>query len=96
MDFYSTSPLFLCAYLYGPPLQLMRPSAVAKIGETQQYVTLFELVLNPLLHRFIQTSNIFVANLPPNITEATLGNFFAKHGPIGSVSNEASTMYGWI
>ncbi|KDQ21589.1 hypothetical protein BOTBODRAFT_123385 [Botryobasidium botryosum FD-172 SS1] len=31
------------------------------------------------------TSNIFVSNLPSNITEATLGNFFAKHGPIGSV-----------
>ncbi|GJJ06342.1 hypothetical protein Clacol_000533 [Clathrus columnatus] len=31
------------------------------------------------------TSNIFVANLPPNITESVFGNFFAKLGPVGSV-----------
>ncbi|KZS98449.1 hypothetical protein SISNIDRAFT_448686 [Sistotremastrum niveocremeum HHB9708] len=32
-----------------------------------------------------ETSNVFVANLPTNVTEASLGNFFAKHGPVGSV-----------
>ncbi|KXN91058.1 U2 snRNP-associated SURP motif-containing protein [Leucoagaricus sp. SymC.cos] len=32
-----------------------------------------------------QTSNVFVANLPPHVTEETLGNFFARVGPVGSV-----------
>ncbi|KAK7472677.1 hypothetical protein VKT23_000790 [Stygiomarasmius scandens] len=32
-----------------------------------------------------QTTNIFVANLPANITEQSLGNFFARVGPVGSV-----------
>ncbi|KAI0051920.1 hypothetical protein FA95DRAFT_1580392 [Auriscalpium vulgare] len=32
-----------------------------------------------------QTSNVFVANLPPHVTEASLGNFFARVGPVGSV-----------
>ncbi|THU95415.1 hypothetical protein K435DRAFT_859639, partial [Dendrothele bispora CBS 962.96] len=32
-----------------------------------------------------QTSNIFVANLPANITEQALGHFFARAGPVGSV-----------
>ncbi|KAF9454023.1 hypothetical protein P691DRAFT_529142 [Macrolepiota fuliginosa MF-IS2] len=32
-----------------------------------------------------QTSNIFVANLPPHVTEENLGNFFARAGPVGSV-----------
>ncbi|KAF8894056.1 hypothetical protein BD779DRAFT_1754036 [Infundibulicybe gibba] len=32
-----------------------------------------------------QTSNVFVANLPPHVTEQTLGNFFARAGPVGSV-----------
>ncbi|TFK23911.1 hypothetical protein FA15DRAFT_680928 [Coprinopsis marcescibilis] len=31
------------------------------------------------------TCNIFVANLPPHVTEQTLGNFFARVGPVGSV-----------
>ena len=32
-----------------------------------------------------QTSNIFVANLPPYVTEQSLGMFFARIGPVGSV-----------
>ncbi|KAG5638878.1 hypothetical protein H0H81_009181 [Sphagnurus paluster] len=32
-----------------------------------------------------QTSNVFVANLPPHVTEQTLGTFFARAGPVGSV-----------
>ncbi|KAH7888538.1 hypothetical protein F5I97DRAFT_711635 [Phlebopus sp. FC_14] len=32
-----------------------------------------------------ETSNLFVANLPSNITEQSLGTFFARHGPVGSV-----------
>lgn len=32
-----------------------------------------------------QTSNVFVANLPPHVTEQGLGNFFARAGPVGSV-----------
>ncbi|KAF8236588.1 hypothetical protein L208DRAFT_1421976 [Tricholoma matsutake] len=32
-----------------------------------------------------QTSNVFVANLPPHVTEQSLGNFFARAGPVGSV-----------
>ncbi|EJD52558.1 hypothetical protein AURDEDRAFT_82199 [Auricularia subglabra TFB-10046 SS5] len=32
-----------------------------------------------------ETSNLFVANLPVHITEATFGNFFSRHGPVGSV-----------
>jgi U2-associated protein SR140 len=37
-----------------------------------------------------QTTNIFVTNLPMGITEHSLGMFFARHGPVGSVSSE-----GW-
>ncbi|KAJ7702965.1 hypothetical protein B0H17DRAFT_1157118 [Mycena rosella] len=33
-----------------------------------------------------QTSNIFVANLPPHVTEQSLGVFFARCGPVGSVN----------
>ncbi|KAI0743529.1 hypothetical protein C8Q80DRAFT_844408 [Daedaleopsis nitida] len=32
-----------------------------------------------------ETSNVFVANLPPHVNEQALGNFFAKAGPVGSV-----------
>lgn len=32
-----------------------------------------------------ETSNLFVANLPSNVTEQSLGTFFARHGPVGSV-----------
>ncbi|KAI6046040.1 hypothetical protein EDC04DRAFT_2631696 [Pisolithus marmoratus] len=32
-----------------------------------------------------ETTNLFVANLPPNVTEQSLGAFFARHGPVGSV-----------
>ncbi|KAF8441454.1 hypothetical protein L210DRAFT_997820 [Boletus edulis BED1] len=32
-----------------------------------------------------ETSNLFVANLPSNVTEQSLGLFFARHGPVGSV-----------
>ncbi|PBK91457.1 hypothetical protein ARMGADRAFT_202870 [Armillaria gallica] len=32
-----------------------------------------------------QTSNVFVANLPPHVTEQSLGVFFARIGPVGSV-----------
>ncbi|KAK7005694.1 hypothetical protein R3P38DRAFT_3039045 [Favolaschia claudopus] len=31
------------------------------------------------------TSNVFVANLPPHVTEQSLGVFFARCGPVGSV-----------
>lgn len=33
----------------------------------------------------LQTSNVFVANLPPSVTEQSLGMFFARIGPVGSV-----------
>lgn len=36
-----------------------------------------------------QTSNVFVANLPPHVTEQSLGSFFARAGPVGSVSNSS-------
>ncbi|KAJ7072108.1 hypothetical protein C8F01DRAFT_230005 [Mycena amicta] len=32
-----------------------------------------------------QTTNMFVANLPPHVTEPSLGMFFARCGPVGSV-----------
>ncbi|TBU47678.1 hypothetical protein BD309DRAFT_913538 [Dichomitus squalens] len=32
-----------------------------------------------------ETSNVFVANLPPHVNEQTLGTFFARAGPVGSV-----------
>ncbi|KAF9051132.1 hypothetical protein BDZ89DRAFT_1154041 [Hymenopellis radicata] len=32
-----------------------------------------------------QTSNVFVANLPSHVTEQSLGMFFARMGPVGSV-----------
>ena len=34
----------------------------------------------------LQTSNVFVANLPPHVNEQSLGMFFARMGPVGSVS----------
>ncbi|KAF8320853.1 hypothetical protein DL93DRAFT_2073611 [Clavulina sp. PMI_390] len=46
-----------------------------------------------------ETTNVFVANLPPNITEDSLGHFFARQGPVGSVKimwprGDASTGVG--
>ncbi|TCD71267.1 hypothetical protein EIP91_011746 [Steccherinum ochraceum] len=32
-----------------------------------------------------ETSNVFVANLPPHVTEQSLGQFFARCGPVASV-----------
>ncbi|KAF9653822.1 hypothetical protein BDM02DRAFT_3152797 [Thelephora ganbajun] len=32
-----------------------------------------------------ETTNVFVANLPPHVTEQSLGNFFARIGPVASV-----------
>ncbi|TFY70625.1 hypothetical protein EVG20_g2392 [Dentipellis fragilis] len=32
-----------------------------------------------------ETTNLFVANLPPHVTEPSLGMFFARCGPVGSV-----------
>ncbi|KDR75233.1 hypothetical protein GALMADRAFT_98532 [Galerina marginata CBS 339.88] len=32
-----------------------------------------------------QTTNLFVANLPQHVTEQSLGKFFARAGPVGSV-----------
>ncbi|KAH7913168.1 hypothetical protein BJ138DRAFT_1059623 [Hygrophoropsis aurantiaca] len=32
-----------------------------------------------------ETCNVFVANLPSNVTEQSLGTFFARQGPVGSV-----------
>lgn len=37
-----------------------------------------------------QTSNVFVANLPPHVTEQSLGQFFARCGPVGSVRHTFS------
>jgi hypothetical protein len=35
-----------------------------------------------------KTTNVFVANLPAQVSEPVLGNFFAsKCGPVGSVSS---------
>ncbi|RSH95364.1 hypothetical protein EHS25_000451 [Saitozyma podzolica] len=32
-----------------------------------------------------ETTNLFISNLPQNISEESLGLFFAKHGPVGTV-----------
>lgn len=32
-----------------------------------------------------ETTNVFVANLPPHVTEQSLGHFFARVGPVASV-----------
>lgn len=32
-----------------------------------------------------ETTNVFVANLPPHVTEQSLGHFFARIGPVASV-----------
>ncbi|KZT26721.1 hypothetical protein NEOLEDRAFT_1155466 [Neolentinus lepideus HHB14362 ss-1] len=32
-----------------------------------------------------ETTNVFVANLPPHVNEQALGSFFARCGPVGSV-----------
>lgn len=42
-------------------------------------------MLTSVLTNDVQTSNVFVANLPPHVTEQSLGNFFARMGPVGSV-----------
>lgn len=39
-----------------------------------------------------QTSNVFVANLPAHVNEQTLGTFFARAGPVGSVSQFGSVV----
>jgi len=44
---------------------------------------------------YMKTSNVFVANLPPHVTEETLGNFFAKVGPVGSVRNISLVFRSW-
>lgn len=38
-----------------------------------------------LLLKPLQTTNLFVANLPIQVTEPNLGKFFARAGPVGSV-----------
>lgn len=43
------------------------------------------LIVSCLERVLFQTSNLFVANLPSNVTEQSLGQFFARHGPVGSV-----------
>ncbi len=48
----------------------------------------------PTINLFTQTSNVFVANLPPNVTEQSLGMFFARIGPVGSVRQSAPFLMG--
>jgi hypothetical protein len=55
-----------------------------KTGAIQRYWSIF--VLTSILTNGVQTSNVFVANLPPHVTEQSLGTFFARVGPVGSVS----------
>lgn len=43
------------------------------------------LIVVEVLAHILQTSNIFVANLPPYVNEQSLGMFFARIGPVGSV-----------
>lgn len=40
-------------------------------------------------HSSFQTTNLFVANIPTQTTEPNLGKFFARAGPVGSVSCSA-------
>lgn len=54
-------------------------------GDPQVYYIAKEARCSLLNAVFRQTSNVFVANLPPHVTEQTLGNFFARAGPVGSV-----------
>jgi RNA recognition motif-containing protein len=62
----------------------MKAKAAVKIEGTQKYDIIGNISSqHSLIH---QTSNIFVANLPPHVTEQSLGNFFARIGPVGSVS----------
>jgi U2-associated protein SR140 len=48
-----------------------------------------DYIVVPIFIDDVQTSNVFVANLPPHVTEQSLGNFFARMGPVGSVSGYA-------
>jgi hypothetical protein len=54
-----------------------------KTEAIQRYWSIF--LLTSILADDIQTSNVFVANLPPHVTEQSLGTFFARMGPVGSV-----------
>lgn len=61
----------------------MKDRAVARTGAIPKCVaTLLEALPDMTSD---QTSNVFVANLPSHVTEQTLGNFFARAGPVGSV-----------
>jgi RNA recognition motif-containing protein len=61
----------------------MRDRVEVKTGAIQRYWSIF--VLTFIFTNETQTSNVFVANLPPHVTEQSLGNFFARVGPVGSV-----------
>jgi len=61
----------------------MKDRAEVKTGAILRYSNTF--VPTSILTNDVQTSNIFVANLPPHVTEQSLGNFFARMGPVGSV-----------
>lgn len=50
-------------------------------------VSLSSLATSLGVDQSTQTSNVFVANLPPHVNEQALGNFFARAGPVGSVSS---------
>lgn len=51
--------------------------------------SIFRYFVVVALLRLHQTSNVFVANLPSHVTEQSLGMFFARIGPVGSVSDNS-------
>jgi hypothetical protein len=66
--------------------QLTRGRAAARTVVTQRSLSQDHLVIFTSSRRSInQTTNVFVANLPPHVTEQSLGHFFARIGPVGSV-----------
>ncbi|THH21332.1 hypothetical protein EW146_g180 [Bondarzewia mesenterica] len=63
----------------------MKVKVAAKIEEILRYWYDSITKVTSLTQLLQQTSNVFVANLPPHVTEQSLGTFFARMGPVGSV-----------
>lgn len=72
----------------------MKVKAEAKTEEIPKYIP-NKYIDNQILI-LEQTTNVFVANLPTHVTEPVLGNFFARCGPIGSVSSPNFTHHSLI
>ncbi|KAF7321798.1 hypothetical protein MKEN_00701600 [Mycena kentingensis (nom. inval.)] len=69
----------------GGPLQPWQVRLVPNTLSVAQSGTAYESQSGSRDRGDPETTNLFVANLPPNVSEPSLGMFFAKFGPIASV-----------